>query len=546
MKQFEIEKDGRKWSVQAETPEQARAEWDKQILPTLKPNVMDATLSPHVGAATQGAADTMTLGFKDEILAGAAAPFRAGYDYLAGNNDGKGVMESLGDAYGTELDNQRNIQKSYQEAAPKSYFGGQMAGAVATPGAAKNLAPVGIGRGALRGAGVGGATGAAYGFGSGEGFDDRKGQALVGGLLGGGAGGVLGAATGAVSNVARIRARARPDKFKKAYKDAIENLDAEKSMSRIKQNDVFGTPERVVAPKQQPKPQPRNAKEVMLGVKPPAAKGTKVAATRGQFKEALDDITNEALSEQTAPKSYAFVDTMHKAAAGKKLSAKQLHHFRTNVNKRLVNNPDPYERAGGRILRDEIDTLIEDMGAISPKYNAQWRTARKLQLIEEAVNRADEIASRGSQNYNRHLSGQLNKLVQRDVNKAGRGLPTQYSEAERKFMTDIASHKGHKMVELIGYLSPDSPSRMIANALMFGIGGPNALSFQVPAAMAGYGAKKASQNIARSNVAALQNRIAGAPAHSPYARKVIDPADRASAVALTPDREKPKNFLRPK
>ena len=142
----------------------------------------------------RAAAQGLTLGFADEILAGLRAPFGEG---------------SLSENYGTALQEERDVLKQYREAYPVSSAAYEIGGAVvpalftggaAAPAAATRTAAVlgGLGRGAISGAKFGGV----YGFGSGEGdVFDRAASAGVNALIGGVGGGIIGGAGGALTGV---------------------------------------------------------------------------------------------------------------------------------------------------------------------------------------------------------------------------------------------------------------------------------------------------------------------------------------------------------
>lgn len=130
----------------------------------------------RVDGAVRGAADAMTFGFADEIAA-------AG-DTLIGRG-----------SYDQNLERQRALDKADAQAIPVSRGAGQLAGAVAAPGAmtagsfvarAPNLAS-----GAVRGAMTGAAAGGVYGAGAAEGDLASRGQGL---MTGGATGAIIGGA----------------------------------------------------------------------------------------------------------------------------------------------------------------------------------------------------------------------------------------------------------------------------------------------------------------------------------------------------------------
>lgn len=134
---------------------------------TVAPDISDVRgeggFAEGADAAVRGAADTVSLGFSDEITAAGNTLFKGG------TFDENVARERAIDAYDAEN-------------SPWLRGGGQLAGGLAIPfgAGARTVGEL---------AGVGGKTGAAYGFGSGEGWEDR--------IVKGGTGALAGAATGA-------------------------------------------------------------------------------------------------------------------------------------------------------------------------------------------------------------------------------------------------------------------------------------------------------------------------------------------------------------
>lgn len=139
------------------------------------PNISDARgeggAMEGADAFVRGAADTLSLGFSDELAAAGDTLFKGG------------TMDD-------NLRRQRAIDRYDAEYSPWLRGGGQLAGGLAFP----------IGRGATTVgelAGVGGMTGAGYGFGSGETMKDR----FTGAAMGGAAGAALGAGFGKLGEI---------------------------------------------------------------------------------------------------------------------------------------------------------------------------------------------------------------------------------------------------------------------------------------------------------------------------------------------------------
>lgn len=164
-----------------------------------------------VDSVVRGAADTLTLGFADEIAAGLGTGFGM-----------------LGD-YDAELNRQRGIDTADSENRFGYRLGGQLAGGVAGGAGLANAglslaantarAGGGLGRVAAASAADGAILGAAQGFGSGEGGVYERGKnATVGGVTGFAAGGVApyaiaGLQAAAAPVVRPIMSRLRPEAY---------------------------------------------------------------------------------------------------------------------------------------------------------------------------------------------------------------------------------------------------------------------------------------------------------------------------------------------
>lgn len=203
-----------------------RAEWEAQTQ-----EYRDAFMAQFEPQAEQADAPTQRLraglgqgallGFGDELMAAARAPFGEG---------------TLSENYDVALADERAKLAAYRQAYPYSSLAWEMAGAAApaimTAGSA---APVTGGRmaaalaGGMRGAVSGAKTGAIYGFGSGEGgFVDRAANTGVQGLFGAGMGGVLGAvggvARGSVDSLLNWVRNKAGDRMAGAVANAVQQM----------------------------------------------------------------------------------------------------------------------------------------------------------------------------------------------------------------------------------------------------------------------------------------------------------------------------------
>lgn len=187
-------------------------------------------------AAAAGAADMLSFGFADE-LAGRVAGLT---DVIGQKMGGPSLFQ--GDPVGETTQYARETQRAAKEQYPKTYLGGQVAGAlVPYGGAAKG------GLSIAKGAGIGGVQGGLYGFGSGEGSaQERLPTAAMGGALGlgGGAGGVLlSRQLGKVAQSKPIQSLAERAKalYQKPKANAVIQSGAEKQLKTLSKGgeDVF-------------------------------------------------------------------------------------------------------------------------------------------------------------------------------------------------------------------------------------------------------------------------------------------------------------------
>lgn len=158
-----------------------------------------------VGAFTQGAADTMSLGLADEGRGFLEALGQAPQRLLQGNPG------AIADDYVAGRDAQREAQATTQEFAPMAYGAGTVAGAIPTAvgglGAKAAQAATSITGAATQAAKVGAATGAVQGFGSGKGLEGSSKEALRAGIFGALLGGGLGGGAKALDPAARAAAK---------------------------------------------------------------------------------------------------------------------------------------------------------------------------------------------------------------------------------------------------------------------------------------------------------------------------------------------------
>jgi hypothetical protein len=200
---------GRRLKIEADTPEiamQGAKEWSAS---NEGGGAKDSGMGA-LAASNRGVEQGLTLGFGDELMAGAMAPVEA----VVGGIQGKGF--GLGDAYNRNLERERAMLRDARENSPMATGIGEIAGGLMTGGGLAKGGATLVGRTAGKGLmtraaagmGEGAAYGAAYGFGGGEGGAENRLKsaaqgAAVGGTIGGAIPVVGAAATKALRPVAR-------------------------------------------------------------------------------------------------------------------------------------------------------------------------------------------------------------------------------------------------------------------------------------------------------------------------------------------------------
>ena len=190
----------------------SKAKQDLARMQQARKDVEETTLGERVAAGVLGAANTMGMGFADEVRGLATAIPRL----MPGG-------ESPIDAYVRGRDVQRGEAKAAESRNLRSTLGGEVLGnaptvlggfAAKVPQSIATAAKQGVGALAKQGAKIGAAGGAVGGFGTGEGLMGSLEQALKGGTIGalfGGAGGGLGGLASAEARAASRTPKPAPE-----------------------------------------------------------------------------------------------------------------------------------------------------------------------------------------------------------------------------------------------------------------------------------------------------------------------------------------------
>lgn len=437
----------------------------------------------------------MTLGFGDELYAGATAPIRA----LGPLFQGQGY--DIGKAYNDELATVRQTNRDQSALNPVASTTGEVMGSLVGPGkglgflkGAKSLGGL-----ALRGGLEGAAQGAAYGFGSADGdVNDRLSHA--------GAGALTGAAAGAVLPV-----------LAKKGGDVVESVLQNRATSAA----IKGAPSAADL---------KAASSAMF--KSVDQSGVTVDAPR--FSQFVNNLASQAkrdrINPNLDPKAFSAYQELIGALDdiqknGGALTISDLHTLRQIAQKAAVSAEGRDSMFANRIV-DGIDQFVVSPGALKPPANrlgsgnptdagnamlqaiSTWSRARRSGLIEEAIYKAGNQAS-GLENG---LRIQFRQLLQNPRTR------NQFSKAEQQALERVANGTvSSNLVKLIGKFG-FGPNNMLGGSigatLLGAITAPLGPVAQIAATGAGMaataGARKASEAMTRA-AAERAGRVVATP-----------------------------------
>lgn len=330
---------------------------------------------------TAGMQQGLTLGFGDELMAGALTPFEMIRGQLAGQPVG------MGDAYERLLAQERGQLQQARARTPTGAMAGEVVGATATGGAAGRLGArvmPGIeytgmsalrgarptmasmaGRGALEGTAYGGI----YGFGTGEeGVAQRMNSALQGGIFGGAFGGAVGGAARGLDKAWNKLMRKRPDAI--ASSKQIDEL-ATASYERASNAGVIYKPR----------------------------------FTDSFLRRANMLLVDAGYRPELQPRIQTLLNVLEQEG-GQNITLRGVHTWRQMIGN-IAGSPDRAERRLGVLLKQELDKLIDNPPAESVllgrgregaqflrEANELYTRARKVEDFERLINRAEISAAR--------------------------------------------------------------------------------------------------------------------------------------------------------
>lgn len=259
-------------------------------------------VSGYVKAALKGLESGVSLGFSPQIAgAGAQAGLMEEMPYLS-DEQLADVKRSGGPegAYTQARDAEKASQEDARQNYPKTYVGGEVAGALALPlpGATGATVAARAGRAAL----TGGAVGTVAGASEGDGLADRAAHALTGGIIGAGLGGVgaplvegVAAAGGrALAPVINtIRGKVRPDD--EAARRVVNFI--QRGIESDPNAEERLTPQEFTASRMQPGGGPAVLADI--GGEPTRALARSAANTSPEGRRALNKVVNQRFEDQS-------------------------------------------------------------------------------------------------------------------------------------------------------------------------------------------------------------------------------------------------------
>lgn len=468
-----------------------------------------------VAASSQGLNIGAMFNFNDEIGAGMAAPFRAAYDMSQGNGF------DLGRANAFELATNREAQQQLAEKQGGAMLTGEIAGGLAAAanagGNAVNAAKL-LPR-ALQGAAVAGTQGALHGAGAGETHEERAINAGIGGAVGS----VVGAAAPYIG-------------------DKVANIVRNQAQKRITNQAIKTAP---------------TAQELKGAASKffDAADGANISFSKSGMQRLMDKVANRVGSfrpnAQLDPKTMGalkvlqdtFDDTMRQGS-NVVPDLKDLHIMRQAAQRAAMSSEGRDAMLSGQLI-DSIDDFVKSakltdtIGGKSSKEGVNnlfkgmstWRRAQKTQLIEDAIELAQDQAS----GFENGLRINLRKILN---NKAlSRGLSEAEKDAIRQVVRGTTASNLAKLVGKFGFGHGNASNMMGGSIGMLAGSSIGGLPGGIAAAALGKGGRIASEKLTEAGanramrVMATPN-LKSLPAIDSSQQKLLEVLLRGSAPSL--------------
>lgn len=418
----------------------------------------------HGGGMSAAALDGAMLGFGDEYLAGLSAVLGVQPDGEGGANWFQ-YDRPLRERYDVARDAIRDEQVNYAQQNPGRALASEMAGAVLGPGkGAGSFVNKGATTGAriARGGLSGGGTAASYGFGEGEGGFSQRASAAASSAPLGAVGGSGFTAVG--QGFARVAQKLRGSESAQAVVPTMESL-------RATADQLY-------------------AKATQSGAAVPS---NRVAS---MVKAARARVVKDGYDAQLHPRVRAVLNRLDDEAGDKSIAEMEILR-RVAANAAASLQPD--ERRLAMKVIEEVDRAaksIKGSAEVLPEARAVWARMRRLETIEEAIEKASTYAS-----FERGLQNQFRSLLRNP--KRLRGFNKEEIKAIRQVAKGSTTQRG---LEMIGRLLSINtlPGTAATGAAAFGGAGLGAAA--IPAT--GFATKSAADAMVRSAAERARQTVA--------------------------------------
>lgn len=448
----------------------ANADSQRQIDASTETRMTDpGPLLATVRSLNQG----MSFGFGDELAAGV----QRGMGMLTGNDE----------PYSEILARERAGLEAGRDFQPVSAYGGEVAGALAAPGAAVGTLGRGAGLTARVGASsaAGAAQGGLYGFGAGEGgFDNRLENAgegaLVGGLVGAAAP-AIGAGVQAVANNSAAR-KTIADMVKAAPSTAALRAEGRAAYDAV---DAAG-----------------------VSIKPQAFSAARQKIVDALRSRGLDELPGPGSLTPMSARANQIAQQMDETMAATptaSLPFKSVDQLRRHAGTAAGNMANKTDSAVGSEMVSQLDDFVENLGpndvdagdidalkTMLPKAREIWGRMSRSQTIDDAIDASENYLSGGASG----IRNQFSSILKSD--KLSRG----FSEAEKALMRRVVNGSG---LERLLNLAGGGLGQLGQIGAGFGAGGPiGALAGAGTAAIT----RRLSEGVSRKNAETVRAVIA--------------------------------------
>jgi hypothetical protein len=230
-------------------------------------------------------------------------------------------------------------------------------------------------------------------------------------------------------------------------------------------------------------------------------------------RDIRDGLTEIGWHPQLSSKPMAVIDMLDERLT-QNVTLKDIHTLR-RVAQNIGASTDPFERFVSGQMVKKIDKHIDRMkpGDVLSgnktegikafrEGQAFWRTARKAEVVQEAVEKAERLSDGQNTSFHKALQTQFRGIMNSKTRRRG------FSTEELAMMDKLA--RGNQTQKVLGWVSALAPTNKL-NLMMQGIGGAASGGAYLPAqaglAVVGGAAQFAGTRMARNNIYGLARLI---------------------------------------